>query len=77
MKENEYGPSGPDRRSDEYSTIPLLGYRPTTAQRGRGQQIVERLRALSRSPGIANTAMVRLLQDDARDLEAILREFVR
>jgi len=56
---------------------PLLGFRPTTAHRGRGTQIVERLRALSRTPGIANTAMAKQLQLDARDLEAILQEFVR
>ena len=55
----------------------LLGYRPTTALRGRGEQIVERLLTLSRAPGIANTQMAKQLQLDARDLEAILREFVR
>jgi N-acetylglutamate synthase-like GNAT family acetyltransferase len=57
--------------------LKMLGLRPTTALRGRGQQIVERLLALSRTEGIANTAMARQLQLDARDLEAIIREFVR
>lgn len=56
---------------------PMLGYRPTTAQRGRGYQIVERLLAISRTPSIANTAMAKLLQDDARELKKIVEEFVR
>lgn len=56
---------------------PRLGYRPTTALRGRGLQIVERLRMLSRQTGIAHTAMAKLLQDDARDLEALLKEYIR
>lgn len=64
----------PDVRGE---AVPLLGYRPTTALRGRGMQIVDRLRAMSREKGIAHTARAKLLQDDARDLEAILREFVR
>lgn len=61
----------------ETAPVVLLGYRPTTYNRGRGAQIVDRLRALSRSHGIAHTAMARLLQDDARELENILRDFVR
>jgi hypothetical protein len=54
--------------------IALLGYRPTTALRGRIAQIVDRLNALSRQPGIAHTAQAKLLQQDARDLEAIMSE---
>ena len=60
---------------DRYSAQPgtLLGYHPLTAQRGRIVQIADRLRALSRQPGIAHTAQAKLLQLDARDLEAIMR----
>jgi len=55
----------------------LLGFRPTTALRGRIAQIAERLNALSRQPGIANTAQAKLLQQDARELLAIMEEYVR
>jgi len=54
----------------------LLDHRSTSAHRGRISQIVERLNMFSRQPGIAHTALAKLVQLDARDLEAIMKEYL-